>query len=82
MHGELPLIWTKAWTTAGSAALLRVASKGNQAPFRRLLEPMAALPAKVRQEMTAGDGAEKTATRTRYCRYWAGPRHGIELWAD
>jgi len=58
MDGELPLIWTKAWTTEGSTALLRVASNGNQAPFRRLLEPMAALPAKVRQGTMAGDSAE------------------------
>lgn len=58
MDGELPLIWTKAWTTEGSKALLRVALDGNQAPFRRLFETMAALPARVRQGMTAGGGAE------------------------
>ena len=59
MDGELPLIWTKAWTTEGSTALLLAALNRNEAPLRRLLEPMAALPAKVRQAMTAGDRAEK-----------------------
>jgi len=59
MNGELPLIWTKAWITEGFTALQLAATNGKEASLRHLLEPMAALPAKVRQAMTAGDRAEK-----------------------
>ena len=60
MDGELPLIWTKAWITEESTALQFVAMNGNEAPLGRLHEPMAALPAKVSQGMTAGDRIEKS----------------------
>jgi|GEM_PF-4711717 len=59
MDGELPLVWTKGLTTEGSTALLLAALNGNEAPLRRTLEPMAALPAKVGRGMTARRRAEK-----------------------
>jgi hypothetical protein len=58
MDSDLPLIWSNAWTTEGSTAVLLTALNHNEAPPRRLLESMTPLPAKVRQGKTAGDRAE------------------------
>lgn len=59
MDGELPLIWTEGLTTEGSTALLLAALNGNEDLVRRILEPMAALPAKVGRGMMARGRAEK-----------------------
>lgn len=81
IEGRLPLVWTTGWTTIGETGLMLAAWNGSEALVRRLFEAKADPSTLDGRGMTARDCAE-SETRTRYCRHWVGPDHGIEHGAD